>query len=57
MEPLGAGGLDFTRLGDGVCCVTNLSARAHPVAGTVALASAPLVGNRLPPDSSAWLAY
>lgn len=50
------GVLEFSR-GGGFVCVTNLSSGpiALPEHTSILLASTPLVGGMLPPDSTAWL--
>ncbi len=54
--PARAGVLAFTR-GPAVCCVANLSAVPVdlPAHSAVLLASGPLTGRLLPPDTAAWL--
>jgi alpha-glucosidase len=63
-ELTGAGGLSWADAPDGVLvldrgdrlrCVVNLSGTPCPVDGEVLLASGPTAGDRLPPDTAAWL--
>jgi len=55
-RPAPNGVLSFDR-GDGLCCVTNLSAApvTPPGHDAVLLASGPLTNGLLPPDTSVWL--
>jgi|GEM_PF-4865133 alpha-glucosidase len=55
-RPAPDGVLAFDR-GDGLCCVTNLSAAPVRLPGhdSVLLASGPLTNGLLPPDTSVWL--
>ncbi|SDH10335.1 glycoside hydrolase family 13 protein [Klenkia brasiliensis] len=46
--------LSFTR-GRGLRCVVNLGTDALPLVGEVLLASGPVPGGELPPDTAAWL--
>ncbi|MFC6884892.1 glycoside hydrolase family 13 protein [Actinomadura yumaensis] len=52
--PSDDGVLAFTR-DSGLTCVVNLGSRPVPVSGEVRLASGPLDGGRLPPDTAVWL--
>lgn len=50
-----AGVLDFTRARGALRCVTNLSGASRVVEGRVLVVSAPLDGDALPNDATAWL--
>jgi alpha-glucosidase len=54
--PTEAGVLAFTR-GDGFACVVNCSSRpvCNPVDGPLLLATDPETGEKLPPNSAAWV--